>query len=102
MKTPSQEELLDAMQAAMDQVRPAQEEGKGASVLELMAMKDWNVHRVRNWWREGIAKGTVEVVKVKRFAVDGRLSTIRAFRLTDTPAPSRNRREGRDATATRD
>ena len=102
MKPVSQDDLLDAMRQAMDTARPAQEEGKGVSVLELMRTKDWNIHRVRNWLREGIAKGTVEVVKVKRFAVDGRLSTIRAFRLTDTPAPSRNRREGRDATATRD
>lgn len=80
MKPITQDDILDAMQAAM-QADTKQGSGVGASVRELMQATGRNQDMVRDWLRRGLAAGTVEVVRVKRAALDGRIATVSAYKL---------------------
>lgn len=84
MKTPnvppSRDAILDALRQAMTKDRRTGEDD-GVSVRELMKATGRNQDVVRDWLRERIAAGTVEVVRAKKLALDGRLSTVSAYRL---------------------
>jgi hypothetical protein len=89
--TVSQDDILDALRQAM---RPAVEGGEaGATTGELAAAMRPPVSSLtmRKYLHGLIASGRAVAVKVHRPRMDGTMTIVSAYRLTDHPAPTRHR-----------
>ena len=70
------DDLLDALRAAMGTA-----EGEGHTVQELVAATGWGKTNIRQVLGHLHHQGRLEVVRVKRPCLDGRMQSIPAYRI---------------------
>ena len=80
-------ELLQALQAALQEAQQAEAEGADGALTarELTDVLGWYSGRVHRWLRTLKDQGKLEVIKVHREAVDGSSRVSPAYRLLVDP-----------------
>ena len=74
----TQDDLLDALQTALG---PMGDDGDGKTVQDIVAETGWGTTVVRKNLANLQRQGRLEVVRVKRPALDGRQCSVPAYRM---------------------
>jgi Mn-dependent DtxR family transcriptional regulator len=79
--TITERELVEAVQAALASVPVEEETTDGFTVLELSAAMKVGQHPARAMVRRLAQIGMIEIVDVRRRALDGRLMRVKGYRI---------------------